>query len=67
MSTASDEICIFCVQQEAARLLSLCLDLNLDLKTREDVKSLVTLSGYSSYYKDAAFVEQVIDELLGQM
>jgi hypothetical protein len=66
MSTTSDETCLFCVQQEAARLQSLCLDLGLELKTREDVMNLIILSGYSSFYKDPAFVEEVITTFLEQ-
>jgi hypothetical protein len=66
MSTTSEETCLFCVQQEAARLLSLCLDLGLELKTREDVMNLIILSGYSNFYKNPAFVEEVIDAFLEQ-
>jgi hypothetical protein len=66
MSTTSEETCLFCVQHEVARLLSMCLDLNLELKTREDVMNLIHLSGYSSFYKDPAFTEEVITVFLEQ-
>jgi hypothetical protein len=66
VSTASEETCLLCVQQEAARLLSMCLDVGLELKTREDVMNLIVLSGHSYLYKDPAFVEEVIDTFLEQ-
>lgn len=64
MSTATDQACLLCVQQEAARLISLCIDLGLDLKTRDDVRNLIMVSEYSSLYKDPAFIEGVIDTFL---
>ncbi len=64
MSTTTDQTCLFCVQQEAARLISLCIDLGLDLKTREDVRNLIMVSEYSPLYKDPVFIESVIDTFL---
>lgn len=45
----------------------MCLDLGLELKTREDVLNLIIVSGYYSLYRDPAFVENVIDAVLEQM
>ncbi len=64
MSSTTDETCLLCVQQEAARLISLCMDLGLDLKTREDVRNLIMVSEYLPLYKDPAFIESVIDIFL---
>jgi len=67
VSTTSEATCLLCVQQEAAKLISMCLDLGLELKTREDVLNLIIVSGYYSLYRDPAFVENVIDAVLEQM
>lgn len=67
MSTTSEETCLLCVQQEAAKLISICIDLGLELKTREDVLNLMIVSGYYSLYRDSAFVENVIDAVLEQL
>ena len=64
MSTTTEETCLLCVQQEVAQLISLCIDLGLDLKTREDVRNLIMVSEYSPLYKDPAFIESVIDAFL---
>ena len=64
MSTIIEETCLLCVQQEVAKLISICLELGLELKTREDVWNLIHISEYSSLYKDSAFVENVIDAFL---
>ena len=64
MSSTTDETCLLCVQQEAARLISLCIDLGLYLKTREDVRNLIMVSEYSPLYRDPAFIEGVIDTFL---
>jgi hypothetical protein len=67
VSTTSEETCLLCVQQEAAKLISICIDLGLELKTREDVLNLMIVSGYYSLYRDSAFVENVIDAVLEQL
>lgn len=59
-----DETCFLCVEQEVAKLISLCVELNLELKTREDVRNLIHISGYSYLYNDPLFVERVIDAFL---
>jgi hypothetical protein len=64
VSTTTEETCLLCVQQEVARLISLCMDLGLELNTREDIRNLILVSEYSSQYKDALFVESVIDAFL---
>ncbi len=64
LSTEAEEACIFCVEQEVAKLLSLCLDLGLELTTRADVRNLIMVSEYSPQYKDPAFIESVIDVFL---
>jgi len=67
VSTTSEDTCLLCVQQEAAKLISICVELGLELKTREDVLNLMIISGYCSLYRDNAFVENVIDAVLEQM
>jgi len=67
LSTTSEETCLLCVQQEAARLLSICLEMGLDLKTREDVMNLIALSCYSYLCKDPVFVEEVVNAFLAQV
>ncbi|MBD3408241.1 MAG: hypothetical protein GF411_19115 [Candidatus Lokiarchaeota archaeon] len=64
MIQASDHVCVLCVEQEAARILAICLDLNLDLNTREDVKNLIRINGLASKYPYPGFVELVIDRFL---
>ncbi|MFW9848261.1 MAG: hypothetical protein ACFFF4_03930 [Candidatus Thorarchaeota archaeon] len=58
------DTCLLCVDQEVAKLISLCLELNLELKSREDVRNLIRISGYSYLYNDPVFIERVIDAFL---
>jgi hypothetical protein len=44
----------------------MCLDLDLELKTREDVMNLILVSSQSYLCKDPALVERVIDAFLDQ-
>ncbi len=64
LSTDTEETCIFCIEQEVAKLLSLCFDLGLELTTRQDVRNLILVSEYSPLYRDPAFIESVIDVFL---
>lgn len=66
VSATAEETCLLCVQQEVTRLQSICLDLGLELKTREDVMNLIVLSGHNYLLKDRAFVEDVIETFLEQ-
>ncbi|MFX1483133.1 MAG: hypothetical protein ACFFCP_08085 [Promethearchaeota archaeon] len=67
VSTTDGEICLLCIQQEATRLISICLELGLELKTREDVMNLIRISSQSYLCKDSEFIERVIDAFLEQM
>ncbi len=60
----SQDTCLICVQQETTKLISLCIDLGLDLHTREDVRNLILVSCYSLDYKDKKFVEKVIESYM---
>lgn len=53
-----------CVEQEAAKLLAICLDLQLDLNTRESVRNLIRINGLASKYPYPGFIELVIDRFL---
>ena len=48
----SQDTCLICVQQETTRLISLCIDLALDLHTREDVRNLFTALENTTEYFD---------------
>lgn len=63
----SKDTCLICVQQETTRLISLCIDLALDLHTREDVRNLILVSCYTPAYKDQKFVEEVIESFMNLM
>jgi len=67
MSATEDESCIFCVEQEATRLVSLCVELGLEPQNREDVLNLIKISGFCSRYRDQAMLENVIDAVLEQL
>jgi hypothetical protein len=60
----SRNTCLICVQQETTKLISLCIELGLDLRTSEDVKNLILVSGYGPDYKDPEFIERVIELFL---
>ena len=64
MMLTTKKICLLCVEQEVAKLLSMCLDLGLELETRRDVYNLIQISGLSSNYPDPQFIENVIDAFL---
>jgi hypothetical protein len=58
------DTCLICVQQETTKLISLCIELGLELHTSEDVKNLILVSSYGPDYKDPEFVERVIELFL---
>ncbi|MGY5859422.1 MAG: hypothetical protein RTU63_08625 [Candidatus Thorarchaeota archaeon] len=60
----SQEICMTCVQTESIKLISMCLDLGLDLRTREDVRNFILVSCYTPDYKNQMFVEAVINAFM---
>lgn len=47
--------------------MSICLEMGLDLKTREDVMNLIALNCYSYLCKDPVFVEEVVNAFLEQV
>ena len=55
---------MICVQQETTKLISLCIELGLDLHTSQDVRNLILVSCYGPDYKDPEFVERVIELFL---
>lgn len=60
----SNDICLICVQQETIKLISMCIDLNLDLRTREDIRNFILVSCYTHDYKNRDFVNAVINALM---
>jgi len=60
----SKDTCLICVQQETIKLISMSIDLGLELNTREDVRNFILVSCYTRDYKKQTFVEEVIDAFL---
>ena len=64
VSTTEKETCILCVQLEAAKLISLCVELGLELKNDEDVLNFIRVNGLCSLYRDRNMLENVINTVL---
>ncbi len=60
----SNDICLICVQQETIKLISMSIDLNLELRTREDIRNFILISCYTPDYKNRDFVEAVINAFM---